>query len=209
MFLPKQLLVSHNRWPMEYILIGVLGFMAGYGFELVSGKRLPGARPVLFLVASGLLLYSLVMICLTSERIWLPTWAIVIGWITLPISSLFFIRSLLFELPIKGTFGTSRVDSYLVTTGTYAIVRHPTVFLFLLVLTSLLLVSRASLLLIAIPIWGMLDILWVLLQERLVLTKIFPAYAQYQESTPMFIPSLRTMQAFRKTVFSWKSSAET
>ena len=206
-FLPKQLPIDHNRCPMEYILIGILGFMAGYAFELVSGKRLPGARPALFLVAVGLLLYSLVMMCLTSGRFWLPTWAMVLGWVTLPTSSLFFIRSLLFELPIKATFGTSRFESYLVTTGTYAIVRHPTVPLFLLVLTSLLLVSRASLLLMAIPIWGMLDILWVFLQERLVLTKIFPDYEQYRESTPMLIPSRRTMRSFRKAVLSWKARA--
>ena len=205
MFLPTQLPIDHNRWPMEYILIGILGFLAGYAFELVSGKRLPGVRPALFLVAAGLLLYSLVMICLTSGRLWLPTWAVALGWVTLPISSLLFIRSLFFELPIEATLGTSKFESYLVTTGTYAIVRHPTVPLFLLVLASLLLVSRASLLLIAIPIWGTLDILWIFLQERLVLSKIFPDYEQYRESTPMLIPGRRTMRAFRKAVLSWKA----
>ena len=194
---------------MEYIFIGIIGFLAGYAFEIVSGKRWPGARPALFAVAAGLLVYSVVMVCLTSERFWLPTWAVAIGWIILPASGLLFLRSLFFDLPFKGTYGTSRSGSYLVTTGTYAHVRHPTVPLFLLALISLLLVSQASLLLLAIPIWGSLDVLWVILQERMVLTKIFPDYAEYRETTPMLIPDRRTIRVLCNALNIWKAPEKT
>ena len=190
---------------MDYILVGSLGFLSGYAFEVVSGKRLPGARPVLFAIASGLLLFSMVMVCLTSERFWLPTWAIVFGWILLPVSSLLFLRTLFFDLPFRGTYVTSLSESCLVTTGSYAIVRHPTVPLFLLILISILLVSQASLVLLAIPIWGSLDILWAVLQERLVLTKVFPDYKRYRESTPMLLPNRRTMGIFLNAFCIWKA----
>ena len=47
---------------MGYILLGVLGFIGGYGFELVSAKGTARLKPVLAIAVAGLLIYSTVMV---------------------------------------------------------------------------------------------------------------------------------------------------
>ena len=117
------------------------------------------------------------------------------GWSLLPVSGLLLAYSLFLELPFSQTYRSAGTGSSLVTTGTYALVRHPTVPWYALVLLSLLLVFRSELLLVAIPIWLALDIIWVFFQERLLLRGVFPEYASYRRTTPMLIPTRRSLKA--------------
>ena len=92
----------------------------------------------------------------------------------------------------------SRDTPHLVTTGTYALVRHPTVAWYALLMFSLLLAFQAKPLLLALPLWIALDVLWVALQERLGLGKVLPGYEQYRQTTPMLIPNRRSVAVFLK-----------
>ena len=185
---------------MGYILLGVLGFIGGYGFELVSAKGTARLKPVLAIAVAGLLIYSTVMVSLDSSRFWLPAWLQVVGWVLFPISVFLLIFSLFLELPFSATYRAHTDRPKLVTTGTYALVRHPTVPWYVLVLTSLLLITRSQLLLAALPVWVLLDVGWVVLQERLHLTRVFPEYATYQRTTPMLIPNRRSVPAFIRSL---------
>ena len=180
---------------MGYILTGVLGFSVGYSFELLALKRVRGGKPLIGMVAGGLLAYSTVMVCLDTGRFELPFWIQSVGWFLLPFSGLLLAYSLFLELPFSRTHRTVGPAPELVTTGTYALVRHPTVPWYALVLFSLLLVSRSTLLLLAMPLWLALDVLWVVLQERLLLSKAFPEYEAYRRTTPMLIPTRRSLRA--------------
>ena len=139
--------------------------------------------------------YSTVMVCLDTERFWLPVWMQGMGWFLLPVSTLLLAYSLFLELPFSRTYYSTGHSPVLITTGTYALVRHPTVPWYALVLFSLLLVSRSQLLLLAIPVWLTLDIVWVVLQERLLLSKVFPEYEMYRRTTPMLIPTTSSLKA--------------
>lgn len=180
---------------VEYILLGILGFGTGYSFELASLKRVAAVKPLLGAAAAILLSYSMVMVCLDSARFWLPEWLQAIGWLLLPASAFLLLYSLFLELPFSSTYRAQGAGPRLVTTGTYALVRHPTVPWYALVLLSLLLVTRSELLLLALPIWVFLDIAWVVLQERLLLGRVFPEYEEYRRTTPMLVPNRRSMLA--------------
>jgi protein-S-isoprenylcysteine O-methyltransferase Ste14 len=80
------------------------------------------------------------------------------------------------------------VADRLVKTGTYALVRHPGVLWLALFLSAAVLVSRSRLLLVATPVWLFMDVLYVWVQERLFLERMFPGYEQYEE-TPMLVPT--------------------
>ena len=147
------------------------------------------------MVAGGLLAYSTVMVCLDTERFWLPVWSQGVGWLLLIPSSLLLAYSLFVELPFSRTYHHTEHSFVLVTTGTYALVRHPMVPWYALVLLSLLLVSQSRLLLLAIPIWLTLDVLWAALQEWLLLKRVFPEYEVYRRTTPMLIPTRRSLEA--------------
>ncbi len=187
---------------MGYILLGVLGFIGGYGFELASAKGAARLKPVLAIAVAGLLTYSTVMVGLDSERFSLPAWLQVVGGGLFAVSLLLLLFSLFLELPFSATYQGHTDRPRLVTTGTYALVRHPTVPWYVLMLGSLLLLTRSELLLVALPVWVLLDVVWAVLQERLHLTRVFPEYATYQRTTPMLIPNRRSVPAFIKSLRS-------
>ncbi len=189
---------------MGYILLGVLGFVAGYGFELASVKGKASLKPLLAAAAAGLLTYSTVMVCLQSERFWLPPWLQALGWVLLPISASLLVYSLFLELPFSSTYRYRKggLRPRLVTTGTYALVRHPSVPWYVLGLAALLLVTRSQLLLVALPLWVFLDVAWVVLQERVLLSRVFSEYGSYRQTTPMLIPTFRSVAECLRTLRS-------
>ena len=66
---------------MVYIAVGILGFIVIHLFDIVSLKRIPsGAKPGVWTVGSGLLVYSLIMLCLKSNTLPLPIWSAWLGW---------------------------------------------------------------------------------------------------------------------------------
>ncbi|MBI4199585.1 MAG: hypothetical protein HY535_03825 [Chloroflexi bacterium] len=181
---------------MEYVLLGVLGFLAGYVFDLLAPGGFPWARRLLGAAAGGLLAFATVMVCVDSGRFWLPAGLQVAGWALLPGASLLLAYSLFWELPLAFTYWGRGRPARLITAGTYALVRHPTVLWYGLLLVSLLLVSRSFLLLFALPLWLALDILWAVLQERWGALAGMPDYASYRETTPMLIPNSRSVRAW-------------
>lgn len=181
---------------MIYIALGIFGFLIIHLFDIVSLKRIPWAKPFTWTLGCGLLVYALTMTCLQSDKLLLPTWTTWLGGVLLAISFLLLIYSLFINLPFRSTYITAGVGDKLVTTGLYALVRHPGVYWFTLLLLSLILVSKSSRLLIASPIWILLDVLLVFIQDRFVFGTMFKKYDDYRQKTPMLLPNRKSLNAF-------------
>jgi len=181
---------------MIYIAIGCLGFLIIHLFDIVSLKRVPAAKPFTWTLGSGLLLYALTMVCLQKDQLLLPTWSAWLGWALLAISFSLLIYSLFINLPFRKTYIITGVGDKLITTGLYALVRHPGVLWFILVMLSLLLISRSGLLLVAAPIFILLDIGLVIIQDKLFLGRMFAGYADYRRQTPMLVPNRQSLNTF-------------
>ena len=182
---------------MIYIAVGILGFIVIHLFDIVSLKRIPsGAKPGVWTVGSGLLVYSLIMLCLKSNTLPLPIWSAWLGWGLLTLSLFLLIYSLFINLPFHKTYIATGVSDKLITTGLYALVRHPGVIWFTLFMLSLILVSKSSLLLIAAPIFILLDILLVITQDRFFFRQMFAGYDSYRQETPMLLPNRSSVNAF-------------
>ncbi len=181
---------------MIYIATGCLGFLVIHLFDIVSLKRLPGAKPFTWILGSGLLLYGLVMVCLQANKLPLPIWSTWLGWTLLTLSLFPLIYSLFINLPFSKTYIATGVGDKLIRSGLYALVRHPGVHWFILILLSLILVSRSSLLLIAVPIFILLDIVLVIVQDKFVFVRMFDGYDSYQQETPMLVPNRQSINAF-------------
>ena len=115
------------------------------------------------------------------------------------LSILLLVYSLFLEIPFAKTYVGEGVGDQLITTGTYALVRHPGVLWLALFLLALVLVSGSRLLLIAAPAWIAADVLYVWLQEKLFLREVFPGYEAYRQETPMLLPSWKSMGRCYKT----------
>jgi len=185
---------------MIYIALGAFGFLIIHLFDIVSLKRIPGAKPGIWILGSGLLIYSLMMACLQSDKLLLPMWSAWLGWGLLFVSFSLLVYSLFINLPFRKTYVATGVGDKLIKTGLYALVRHPWVHCFTLFLLSLVLVSRSSLLLVASPIWILLYILLVVIQDKFLFGRMFDGYDSYRHETPMLLPNRRSIRAFVNSV---------
>jgi protein-S-isoprenylcysteine O-methyltransferase Ste14 len=181
---------------MMYIALGSLGFLIIYLLDTFSLKRIPGLKPLTLLVGNGLVVYAAIMVCLAPDKLSLPLWTTWLGWVMLPAALFMLVYSLFVNLPFGKTYVSTGVGGKLVTSGLYALVRHPGVHWFTLALLALILVSRSSLMLIAAPIWVLLDIALVAIQDRFFFGKMFAGYDNYRRQTPMLIPNRRSISAF-------------
>lgn len=190
---------------MLYIIIGAIGFVVVHLFDLVALKRIPRLKPVIWCIGSGLLIYSLVMICRYPVKIVLPAWSTWLGWGMLAVSASLLIHSLFISLPFRKTYVDTGVGDKLVKTGLYALVRHPGIMWFPLFMLSLIPISRSSLLLIAAPTFIALDIVLVVIQDRLIFGRMFHGYDSYRRETPMLLPNRKSLGAFLRSLRQVKS----
>lgn len=181
---------------MIYIVLGGLGFLVIHLLDIVSIKRIPGIKPLILSSGNGLLVYSTIMICLAPAKLTLPAWSIWLGWILLPVCLFMLIYSLFINLPFAKTYVTTGVGKRLINSGLYALVRHPWMHWLGLLLAALVLASSSRLMLIAAPIWLVLEIGLVAIQDRFFFGRMFAGYDSYRKQTPMFIPNRRSISAF-------------
>lgn len=181
---------------MSYIIIGCLGFLLIHLFDIVSLKRLPGIKPLTWVLGSSFIVYALTMAWLQSDKLLLALWPVWIGWFSLIISLLLLVYALFINLPFRKTYVATGSGDRLITTGLYALVRHPGVHCFTLIMFSLVLVSRSTLLAIATPIFILMDIALVIIQEKFFMDKIFNNYDKYRNETPMLIPNRQSINSF-------------
>jgi len=189
---------------MLYIIIGVAGFIILFFFDLAASKKIRFLKTVIWIVGYGLIAYSLNVIIRRGAQFVLPTSIKITGIVLSTIFTILLIYSLLIEIPFKRTYLDKGAGSELITTGTYALVRHPGVLWFILFLIGLFLAIGSRILLIVIPVWGSMDILYVVIQDKYYFPKQFEnAYKKYQKEVPMLIPNKASIKRCF-TTFLWK-----
>ena len=141
----------------------------------------------------------MVMVFLNTSRFILPGWLTFVRWGFLPLASMLLFYTLVLEIPFRRTLVGRTSSTDMVTTGTYALIRHPAVLWYLLIPASMLLATRSKVLLVAMPVCLAMDMVSVLLQERFSLARNFPVYATYKWTTPFLIPNRRSLAAFLRS----------
>ncbi|MBI4267785.1 MAG: hypothetical protein HY662_03265 [Chloroflexi bacterium] len=193
---------------MFYVSLGCFGFLVVHLFDVISLKRLPAIKPITWICGSILLVYALARLSLNVEKLAMPGWTGWLGWWVFSFSFLLLIFALFVNLPFRKTYVDKGVGDQLITTGLYALVRHPGVHWFSLALGSLLLISRSSELLFAVPLFILLDILLVVLQDRFFFARMFPDYDSYRKTTPMLIPNWQSIRAFMDSLLAYRAKKQ-
>jgi protein-S-isoprenylcysteine O-methyltransferase Ste14 len=183
-----------------YILIGVCGFLATYTFDWASLRNLRVIKQLTGLLAICLSLYATIMVCVTPVKLHLPFFTLPLGVFLLVISLCLLVYSLFIEIPFHNTYAEKGVGNKLITTGTYALVRHPGVIWLALAYLSLALLFPSTTLFLAVAIWLIIDITLVIVEDKLLFPKMFPAYREYQLKTPFLIPTKQSISACLRTI---------
>ncbi len=184
---------------MLYVLLGLLGFGFAAVAEWAAIRRIRKVTPVAWAVAAACGIISVVMVSVEGDRIVLPMYVSLLGWMGVVIFGGLFVYSALIELSLHGTHVARGENTTLVTTGTYALTRHPAFLWISLLLICLILATRSRLLLVAAPLWILADGLYVWFEEKIYFERMFGGYQEYKRHTPMLLPTPSSVRRFLRT----------
>ncbi len=182
------------------ILAGAAAFLVLLLSDYAEIHSLPALKLVSTLVSAGLLGYAILACALDPWKARLPV-ALRIASGSLGVVFLaLLIRSLFLEIPSSREAAAAEGRRRLVTTGTYALVRHPGVLWFLFLLLGASAASDSLLLLVATPVWTGIDLAYAAVQDRFIFPRIFgDVYRDYRRVTPFIIPSPRSLRECYET----------
>lgn len=182
---------------MGYIVLGALGFMLAYIAEHPRVKSRRAMGGLMALLAYSTMVFSVVKVAAHPVRFAFPPAVYFPAWFFFSVFTGLFAYSVLMEIPLKQR---RHSKAHLVTSGTYALTRHPGVIWATLAMVFLILASGVKLLLVGASVWVFMDIIWVWLQEK-YLAQTYPEYENYKMEVPMLIP---TRSSIRRCFYTWK-----
>jgi protein-S-isoprenylcysteine O-methyltransferase Ste14 len=181
---------------MLYLPLAIIGFLIICLADPTAVGRLPYLKPILWVAGLALIAYSAVQAALWPDKLMLPHWTQWAGWALFSVTLCLTIYGLTINLPFRKTYIASGLGDRLVTTGLYALVRHPWVHLSIVMIIALVLISASRLLLLASPAILLTELVSVWIQDRFFFGKMFPGYDKYRQTTPMIIPNRGSIKAF-------------
>jgi protein-S-isoprenylcysteine O-methyltransferase Ste14 len=187
---------------MTGIALGAAAFLLIFWVDAVSLQKMSFVKPILWLVGIAVSITGLIITVREPPRVQLPIPVVAFGWALLAVCTALFVYSLFVEIPFASAYVQKGMPSRLVTEGTYALCRHPGVLWLAGLLAGVFLASGSLWMLAALPLWVGLDVLYVVLQEKLYFVRIFGAeYRDYQREVPMLVPTSRSIRECARTIF--------
>ncbi len=183
---------------MIYIVFGSLSFVLFYLFDYLNDKGSKSLKIISGLMGLIFIIYGTVGIRFLSESSPVRHGFSLLYLIFALIFLLALCYSLFLELPFSKTYGGKEFYKGLVTTGTYSLCRHPGVLWFFFMYFFYSLYLGSGIMLLACIIWTLLDVIYVILQEKYFFAKNFLDYGEYQKITPMLIPNIKSIKEFIK-----------
>ncbi len=178
---------------MSGLIFGIFGFLFFLLFDFMMIHKKTKIMYLFLVLGLGLFLHSTFVLINSSWSMSIPLGLRIIS---LGLSLLFFILVIYSVFIEVGIFALRKQSSKLVTSGTYALVRHPGVLWLFLAYLFLSLYFERPWLLIASFIWTIVNALYVFTQEHWILPKLFHDYEIYKQKTPMLIPNKGSLKRF-------------
>lgn len=183
---------------MTGYLLGVLGFICFFIFDLFSMHNRKILKYVFMFCGLSMLGIGSVLIA-GGE----PSFSLHVSFrIVFAILTILFLFLLVYSVVIevgKNTYQYNHVPK-LITSGTYALSRHPGVLWLFGFYFALGLAFTSSDLLIASFVFTIVNIVYVFLQEQFIFVHIFEEYPTYQQQTPFILPNYKSVKTFIKTI---------
>lgn len=184
---------------MLFLAVGSLGFVCMLLFDWADSRRWK-LKGILWLAAAGCIVSSCVVLAVGSSRLSVPVPLRILGAISAAVFLVLLVFSLFLEIPLARSYRKSSGIRHVIRTGTYALVRHPGVLWFFFLTLSLVPVTGSLALCAAVPLWTGLNVLLVLLEDRVFFPKVFGReYKAYTRRVPFLIPTPSSLQAFFST----------
>jgi len=189
------------------VVVGILAFLILYWVDFFDLKRMPVIKILTWILGVVLIFASHLSVIFDSTTFIIPEFFRASGFVLSIIFFLLFIYSVFIEIPLFRRRGIVANEKGLVTSGTYALTRHPGVIWYILTLIAIFIHTGSKILLISIPIWGMMDIIYAIIQDYYFFPRLFGEdYSNYREKTPILIPSSKNI---RNCILTYKTLIRT
>ena len=191
---------------MIYLGIGIIGFLMLLLFDICSlGKK---SLMKYFFGVSGFLLIAVssIFLVFTKSDASFPLSLRIISLVLAVLSFILLIYSVFIEVG-KNTYEYEN-HNRLITTGTYALSRHPGVLWFLFFYIFLAVCFQNYLILYVGLAWTVMNIIYVSVQEKYIFSKLFDNYSNYIQTTPMIFPSYESLEKCITTL-NWRKRWKT
>ncbi len=188
---------------MTYIILGIFGFVFLLIFDILSMKEHVVGKYFFGLMGVSLIVASTIKICGLGNT---PQITEAYKFISL-VLAIVFLALLVYSVFIEvgGNTYQKAAAPELVTNGTYSLVRHPgVIWLFLTYFFAAIFFGNSYLLHTAF-IWTLVNTIYIVLQEKYVLTRLFKNYGEYIKATPMVIPNFTSIKKFVMTE-NWRKA---
>lgn len=186
--------IERCTMPVYYIISTVCGFLTGWVFDLPRVARSGRLRAAMGFVHMALLTVGFIGLASSPSRLEVvPSWISKPAWVSTVTFLLLFIYTVFIEISVRSWFlGVGK--NQLVTSGSYAMCRHPGTIWVIGMMVSLTLATRSVWLFLTLPLWITLDLLWVWIQERFCFPRLFAGYDRYKLEVPAFLPNRQSLK---------------
>ncbi len=185
---------------MGPIAAGCAGFLILLLFDWADSRGLGRAKPAIMAAAVAVFTYAVIAVFSAPDRLSFPPALRIAGAILCVLFFMLWIFSLFLEIPFRLTYGAERGKRSVVTTGTYALARHPGVIWFFFLHACLVLMSGSRLLLAAVPFWTGMNVLLVFVEDRVFFPRTFgDSYLEYRRRVPFLVPNPASIRRCIKT----------
>jgi len=190
---------------MLYLFIGSLGFVFFIVYEFNNISLHNRVLKSFFAVGCFLIIFSTIQISiLESPSFYLPIYQKVIVILGLFISFVLLIYTLFFAIPLKETYINLMTCDKVADYGIYALCRHPGVLWFITFYIFYWLFTGINLILWAGTLFSVLNLIYIVIQERYIFNHLFKDYSLYQNCTPFLIPNPSSIKKCIRTIKAGK-----
>lgn len=143
---------------------------------------------IFLLIGTGRVVWQQVKLCSHWD------WSMLVG---LPLTVLFLLLlfyTLFFALPFQDTYMEQNVGAKTYDRGMYALCRHPGVLWFAGLYAALWCTLGGKLLLWLAFFYSLLNLFYVVLQDRYTFPRIFSDYESYQQKVPFLLPNRESLK---------------
>jgi protein-S-isoprenylcysteine O-methyltransferase Ste14 len=182
-------------------LIGLSGYIWGMLHDVAARRRAARVKPLLLVLTGASHIFAWYRLMAHSPRLRVPRLLRAAALLVAPAGFALMFYSIMVEIPFRKAWIDRGHPDELVTTGTYALARHPGVLWYSIGVVAAALATRSRRLLYGAPVLVAGDVLHVWFQERYVLEQEFgDAYREYQRSTPMIVPNAISLRRFVRAI---------
>lgn len=179
---------------MTGYLLGILGFISLFVFDLLSFYNKKKSKYVFMLIGVGALVIGSTLLALAESTFSMH----IMMRILFAVMAVFFFCLLVYSVAIevgKNTYQYHHIPK-LVTSGTYALSRHPGVLWLFFFYVSLGFALTSYALLLGALVFTLVNTSYVYVQEKFIFIHIFEEYPNYQQQTPFILPTYKSIKAF-------------